>query len=96
MFHVVVDPDVSAALGSFLGGNRLRIIAVLQRMRHSLENNADRWRGQRYPDDPDYFDYPLYLPENDYNWHTFRFSVNDRQAPGYLFVDSVSHTLGAV
>jgi hypothetical protein len=92
VIHVVVMPLVSAALGQILLG-REPLLAVLNRLYDQMTNHADRYRGRRDPDDPDLFDYALYLFDGE-NWHTFRFSVDDRQATGYLFVVAVSHRPG--
>jgi hypothetical protein len=71
------------------------LVVVLNRLYDRLTNHADRYRGRRDPDDPDLFDYVLYLGDGT-NWHTLRFSVDDRQATGYLFVVAVSHQHGKV
>ena len=94
MPHVVVMPLVSQTLGQ-LSLSRQALLAVLNRLYSQLENHADRYRGHRDPEDPDLFDYALYLVE-DGNWHTFRFSVDDRQATGYLFVVAISHKPGKI
>jgi len=43
----------------------------------------------------DLFDYALYLADGE-GWHTLRFSVDDRQATGYLLVLAVSHRVGKI
>lgn len=91
MLHVVVMPLVSTTLGEILARDQL--VAVLNRLYDQLTNYIDRYRGRRDPEDQDLFDYVLYLFDGD-NWHTFRFSVDDRQATDYLFVLAVSHQLG--
>jgi hypothetical protein len=78
MLHVVVMPIISQVLGEVLK-DRNRILKVFNRLYDQLENYADRYRNRRDPDDPDLFDYVLHLADGD-NWHTFRFSVDDRQA----------------
>lgn len=91
MFHVVVMPLVSAALGNWL--ERQSLILVLNRVYGQLGFHADHYRNRRDPEDPDLFDYVLHFCDGD-SWHTFRFSVDDRQATGYLFVVAVSHRPG--
>jgi hypothetical protein len=95
VFHIVVMPPVSLALGEFLP-NREALLKVLNRLYDQMENNAARYRSRRDPEDPDLFDYVLYLADGNDAWHTFRFSVDDRQATGYLFVVGVSHRPGKV
>jgi hypothetical protein len=85
MFHVIVTPLVSAALGQFLCGERDSLLTVLNRLYHQLESHADRYRSRRDSEDPDLFDYVINLFDGK-KWHTLHFSVDDRQATGYLFV----------
>ena len=93
MFHVVVSQRVSTVLGQFLH-NRELLLAVLNRLYEQLGEHAERYRSRRDPGDPDLFDYVLCLADQDKNWHTLRFSVDDRQATGYLFVNAVSYRIG--
>jgi hypothetical protein len=94
MFHVVVMPLVSAALGRFCQGKRDPLLAVLNRLYDQLENHANRYRGRRNAQRPDdYFDYLVNLFDEE-GWHTLRFTVDDRQAADHLFVDGVSHRSG--
>jgi hypothetical protein len=94
MFNVIVMPAVSAALGRLFSGERDPLLAVLNRLYDQLENHADRYRSRRNAQRPDdYFDYLINLFD-DAGWHTLRFTVDDRQAAGYLFVDGVSHGPG--
>jgi hypothetical protein len=93
VFHVVVMPPVSAALGEALRGERDPLLKVLNCLYGHLESHADRYRNRRDPEDPDLFDYVLNLFDGE-DWHTFRFSVDDRQATDYLFVVAVSHRPG--
>ena len=94
MFHVIVMPLVSAALGQFFRGERLSLLAVLNRLYDQLENHADRYRSRRNAQRPDdYFNYLVNLVDEE-GWHTLCFTVDDRQAAGHLFVDGVSHRLG--
>ena len=93
MPHVVVMPLVSEALGKLL--SREPLLAVLNRLYDQLEHHYERYRTRRDPARPDdCFDYVLYLADAEGGWHTLRFTVNDRQATGYLFVVAVSHRLG--
>ena len=92
MFHIVVMPAVSAALGRMLP-ERGPLLAVLDRLYDQLENHADHYRTRRDPEDADLFDYVLNLFDGE-NWQTFRFSVDDRQATGYLVVVAVSRRAG--
>ena len=85
-------PPVSAVLGQIIR-DRETLVAVLNRLYDQLENHAADYRSRRDPEDPDLFDYVLHLFDGD-NWHTLRFSVDDRQAAGYLFVLAVSHKPG--
>jgi hypothetical protein len=87
-------PLVSATLGNILASRREPLLAVLNRLYDQLGNHADRYRSRRDPNDPDLFDYVLYLADDQNDWHTFRFSVDDRQATGFLFVVAVSHRQG--
>lgn len=94
MFHVIVMPLVSAALGQFLHGQRDPLLAVLNRLYDQMENHAARYRSRRNVQRPnDYFDYLVNLFDGE-TWHTFRFTVDDRQTADHLFVDGVSHLLG--
>lgn len=88
MAHAIVSPPVSRALGPLVH-NRAALLRILNRLYDQLEDHADRYRANRDPDDPDCFIYShsLYIG---LRWHTFRFAVNDVQAQGYLFVQSVS------
>jgi hypothetical protein len=91
--HVIVMELVSRALGEKLP--RAPLLAVLNRLYNQLAHHYDRWRGRRTPEfSDDCFDYVLYLADDDNQWHTFRFVVNDRIAQGHLFVMAVSHRIG--
>lgn len=92
MHRVEVMPSVSQSMGK-IGLPREVLLAVLNRLRDQLENHADRYQGRRDPKEERLFDYPLYVGDDE-NWHTFRFSVDDHQAQGYLFVVAVSHRTG--
>ena len=87
MFHVVVTPAVSRQLGRLVQ-NREALVRILTRLHDELSNHAGRYQPMRDADDPDYFIYThgLYVG---LRWHRFRFLVNDVQAQGYLFVESV-------
>lgn len=93
VFHVVVMPPVIAALRGFLQGERELLVKVLNRLYPQLEYNADRYRNRRDPEDQDLFFYDLQVG-NEEDWRTLRFSVDDRQATGYLFVVAVSYGPG--
>ncbi len=67
---------------------------ALNRLYDQLQSHGERYRGRRDADDPDLFDYVLCLADGDDNWHTLRFSVDDRQATDYVFVVAVSHRPG--
>lgn len=88
MSHVIVSPPVSRALGPLVH-NRTALVRILTRLRDELENRAARFQKNRDPNDTDCFIYhhSLYVGSR---WYTFRFAVNDVQAQGYLFVQSVS------
>jgi len=88
VFHVVVSREVSLALGQLIS-DRTILVRVLNRLYDHLENHAERYRQNRDADDEDYFDYVhrLYVRGQ---WQSFRFSVNDVRAQGYLFVEGVS------
>jgi hypothetical protein len=93
VLHVVVMPPVSSALRGMPIG-RDALVKTLNRLYDQLGRNADHYRSRRDPDDPDLFDYVVHLFDGA-SWHTFRFSVDDRQAnDGYLFVVAVSHRMG--
>ena len=93
MRHVIVMPLVSKFLGATL--SRDSLLFVLERLRDQLSNYYDRYRGRRDPVNPDdFFDYKLCFADANDDWHTLKFTVNDRQADGYLFVVAVSHRLG--
>jgi hypothetical protein len=88
--HVTVMPSVSMALGA-IGLPREMLIKVIAKLYQSLENDHERSRKNRDPEDPDcLFDYILRGHDGE-SWHTLRFSVDDRQAEGRLFVVAVSH-----
>lgn len=92
--HVIVKEIIVQTLGEIFPGRREPVLRILNRLYDRLENHYEDYRHRRYSDDPDYFDYPLVLADDVDTWHTFHFAVNDRQAPGYLFVEAVSHRLG--
>lgn len=89
MFHVIVPPQISRRIHELIPNNRESLLTMLNQLYHQLENHADRYRGQRDPEDPDLFDYvqTLYI---DNRWRVFRFSVNDTMATDHLFVEAVS------
>ena len=92
--HVIVKEVIVQVLGEIFAGRRELVLKVLNRLYDRLENHHENYRHRRYPEDPDFFDYQLVLANDVDTWHTFHFAVNDRQAPGYLFVEAVHHRLG--
>ncbi len=93
MPHVLVMPLVSQALGEILP--RGPLLTVLNRMYDQLENHYERYRTRRYSARPDdYFDYILYFANEQGEWSTFRFTIDDKQAQGYLIVAAVSYCKG--
>ncbi len=95
MFRVIVTETVSRALGQWL--TRASMLAVFNRLHDQLTHHADRFRGRRNRTRPDdYFDYYVNLADENDEWHTLRFTVDDRQAAGYLFVMGVGYRPGKV
>jgi hypothetical protein len=88
MYHVIVSPFVSQRVGALLQ-NRLAVIDVFNTLRDDLEEDADRFRDDRDPYNPDYFFYQIGYFSNG-TWHNFDFAVNDTRETGYLFVDGVT------
>jgi hypothetical protein len=86
--HVIVEKPVSNALGDILP--RGPMLRVLNRLYDQLENHYDRYQNRRDPEDVDLFDYVIHFHDGEI-WHTLRFSVNDREAQGFAFVEGVSH-----
>jgi hypothetical protein len=92
---VIIHPRVSEGLGGIV--QREPLLRILNRIYEQLEAHYDRYRGRRNQVEPDdYFEYPLYLADENDVWHTFVFLVNDRQADGFLFVVSLGHRLGKI
>ena len=89
MFHVVLPPTISRKLHELIPNNREAVLKVLNRLYDQLENHANRYRGQRDPEDPDLFDY-VHAIYFEGRWRTFRFSVNDAMATDRLFIEAVS------
>jgi hypothetical protein len=92
MFHVIVMPLVSAALGRLIS-EREALLKILNRLYDQLENDAARYRSRRDLNDPDLFDYVVNHFDGE-AWHTLRFSVDDRQATNYLIVVALSYKPG--
>lgn len=88
MFHVIVSREVSIALGQ-LGLDREVLLRVLNRLFDQLEHKSHEYRKNRDSEDPDLFEYD-HTFHGGGRWRSFRFSVNDVRAPGYLFVEGVS------
>jgi hypothetical protein len=91
--HVVVMPRVSKELGQFL--RKLKdprgwLVKILTHLYSRLQDQADRYQGHRDPNNENHFFYDMNLCEGD-TWYALRFSVDDHQAPGYLFVVAVGH-----
>lgn len=87
--QVIVARTVSRYMG-MCGLSRNGLVRLLTRLHSELSLEADQFHNDRAPDDPDYFRYRIDLADNE-QWHTFEFAVNDRIAPGYLFVEGMSH-----
>lgn len=87
--HIFVMPPVSKALGVILI-ERDQLLSVLNRLYDRLENHVDLYRGCRDPEDPDLFSYVTHILDGNKTWHTLVFSVDDRQATGYLIVVGVT------
>ena len=84
-------PKVSETLGG-IGLPREVLISVIAKLYQTLESDHERCRKNRDPGDPDcLFDYVQRVYDGE-TWHTLRFSVDDRQAEGSLFVVAVSHS----
>ena len=92
--EIKVWPQVTAVLGASLP--RDAMVVALTRLRDQLTNNLARYKPRRDPEDPDLFDYVLYVVDRDSGWHTLRFSVNDCMATDHLIVMAVSHKKGKV
>jgi len=88
MHNVVIPPHVSQKIGALLQ-SREAVISVLLTLRDDLENHYIQFRGNRNPDDPDYFFYSVGYFRG-WKWNNLDFSVNDTRADGFLFVDEVS------
>jgi len=88
-YRVILERPVSRAIGSF-GLSRSLLIRLLTRLHSGLPQQADSFRSQRDPEDPDLFRYEVVLAEGN-AWHTFRFHINDTRAQGFLFVEAVAH-----
>lgn len=88
-YHVIVARAVSRYIGT-CGLSRNGVVRLLARLHDELSNEADQFRGDRAPDDPDYFRYRIDLADRG-QWHTCNFAVNDRVAPGFLFVEDMFH-----
>jgi len=86
-------PIVGQVVGAHLP--RRSMLVAINRLYDQLENHSERYRRHRDPDRPDdYFEFVLQLADENGNWHTLSFSVDDKQAEGYLFVDAVTHRKG--
>jgi hypothetical protein len=90
--HVVVAPRVSKELGQFvtrLSDGRKWLVQILNRLYSKLEEHGHQYQAHRDPDNERHFFYDMMLFEGD-AWHRLRFSVDDHQASGYLFVVAVA------
>ena len=83
--HLIVPPEVSRAIGAF-GLSRAALIRLLIHLRTELEDHADRYRQARDPAHPDlYFWFEVTLWDQG-RPRSFRFTVDDARAAGYLFL----------
>jgi len=89
-----IPPEISAALGGYLRGQREVVVNALTVLRDRLENNYDTYKSDRNKEDNRYFNYRLRILDLDYNWHTFLFVIDDSLASGYLLISGLSHKLG--
>ncbi len=83
--RVIVVPHVSRKLGA-IGLPRELLVSVLARLRHELENNANRFRGQRVAGHEDRLFVIRLLVAAAHRLHDFAFAVDDATASGTLFV----------
>jgi hypothetical protein len=85
-------PAVSEELGRNLG--RSAMVVALTRLREELQDRLDRYRPRRAPEDETLFDYVLTLADDENNWHTLPFTVDDTTAPDRLLVVALTHRPG--
>jgi hypothetical protein len=84
-YHLVVDPDISRAIGTF-GLGRNALVRLLALLRSDLEDHADSYKHRRDPADPHlYFWYDLIVMDQG-RLRRFRFTVDDARATDRLFL----------
>lgn len=88
MYHVLIEPPVCEALGRFFTDREIKL-RIYNRLYSRLESLTSTHQMPRDPEDPDFFEYThsLYVRNE---WHTLKFTINDRMAPGFLHVVAVS------
>ena len=89
MREVFVWPTVYNVLWQNL--NEACFNRVRDQLINQLENKYDSWRERRHPDDETVFVYTLHLADEDKNWHTFEFIVDDTIADMCLIVIDVHY-----
>ncbi len=85
--RAIVSKGVTRALGA-CGLSREGLIRVLARLHSDLASQPDR--SERDLSDPDCFLYRIILNDGGRR-HDLAFQVNDAQAPGFLFVEGLTH-----
>jgi len=66
---------------------------VRDKLFRQLENDYEKLRKKRHPDDETLFVCWVHLPEGN-NWHSFEFRVDDTMTDSHLFVVGVRYHLG--
>lgn len=88
--RVIISAEASRALGALTLPREL-LVRLLARVRSELENNADRFRGQRVAGHGDrLFAFRVTFADAQ-QWHDFAFAVDDATAPDILFVEDVAY-----
>ena len=89
-WRTIVPPRLSAAVGA-CGLSRGALLLVLIALHETLPAEADRFRGERDPDQPDsLFLFRVNVTDGALQ-HRLKFSVDDATAPGRLIVQNVAH-----
>ncbi len=87
-YRIVLPSSISQKIGAF-GLSRALMLKMLARMRHELENNADKFRGQRIEGHEErLFRFRLTIIDAGC-WHDFGFAVDDATAQGTLFIREI-------